>query len=224
MKTRVLVVDDHPILREGVATLVNQQPDLVMCGEAEDTPQALQAIQRLRPDVVLMDITLKNGNGIELINEIRDVFPSLPVLVLSFHDESLFAARAVKAGAQGYIMKQESGANLIAALRQIIRGEVYLNKNLISKVSEHFSSGGDDPNRLLIDSLSDRELEVFQLLGHGKSTRQIASDLGLSGKTIEAYRRTLKKKLHIKERTGLMRFAVQWLESEKNLVTEEMPT
>ncbi|MGD1018915.1 MAG: response regulator transcription factor [Verrucomicrobiia bacterium] len=210
-KQRILIVDDHAVLREGLAMVINQEPDLVVCGEAADAPEAIQAVAALQPDAVIADLSLTNGNGLELIKDVRTQHPDLPMLVLSLHDEALYAERVLRAGARGYIMKRASTTELLAALRKVLGGDVYLSERMASLLVTQAVGKRETPaNEGPLGLLSDRELEVFQLLGEGHGTRKIARALGLSIKTISCYRQNIKSKLHLKDATELLHHAVQW--------------
>src|SRR5213592_799963 len=183
-KTRVLLVDDHPILRRGLAQLINQEADMAVCGEAEDAPKAFEAVSTLQPDVMVADISLKGGNGIELIKNVKARYPELPILVLSMHDESLYAERALRAGSLGYIMKEEATEQVLVAIRRVLKGEIFLSEKMKSRMLQQLTTGGR--NKVVvspIENLTDRELEVFRLIGEGRSTRQIAGELHLSVRT-----------------------------------------
>jgi DNA-binding NarL/FixJ family response regulator len=211
-KYRVLIVDDHSVLREGLAMVINQESDLGVCGEAADAPEAIQAVAALEPDAIIVDLSLTSGSGLELIKDIRTQHPDLPMLVLSLHDEALYAERVLRAGARGYIMKRASTAELLVALRKVLSGDVYLSERMASllvtqAVGKHETPAKEGPLGLL----SDRELEVFQLLGEGRGTRKIARELGLSMKTVSCYRQNIKTKLHLKDATELLHHAVQWV-------------
>ncbi|HWD20283.1 MAG TPA: response regulator transcription factor [Verrucomicrobiae bacterium] len=214
-KTRVLIVDDHPLLRKGVVELVNAEKDFEVVGEAEDTHRALTAIEVSKPDVALVDITLGGGSGIELLKDIRVRFPKLLVLVLSMHDETVYAHRALRAGASGYIMKQEGAERVVTALRKVMKGEVYLSERLGSRMLTTLVGGRATLTGSPIEALSDRELEVFTLIGHGHGTRPIAEKLHLSVKTIESHRAHIKEKLNLQNATELVHHAIQWVQSEK---------
>ena len=192
-KTRVLVIDDHPILRKGVAQLINVQPDFTVCGETDDTRKVISTIQSSKPDVVILDVSLKGASGIEALKDIKAQFPDLKVLMLSMHDESIYGSRALRAGASGYIMKQEAPEIMLEALRKVIKGDVYLSQRLSTRMLNTFV--GHDKGALAspMDALSDRELEVFALLGQGHGTRAIAEKLNLSVKTVESHRAHIKK-------------------------------
>ena len=214
-KTRILIVDDHPMMRQGLAQLVNNEPDLAVCCEVENAHQALAVIDKARPDLVLADITLPDKSGIELIKDIQAIHSGLAVLVISMHDESLYAERVLRAGGRGYIMKQEGGKKLMEAIRQVLSGQIYVSEKMSARILESFSrrrSAGAD--RSPVENLTDREFEVFQLIGQGKGTRQIAEKLHLSVKTVEVHRVNIKTKLKLQSATELVRFAVRWVEGQ----------
>ena len=207
---RVLVVDDHPIVRQGLALMIDQEPDLQVCGEAEEAHSALEAIAATQPDVVLLDISLPGPDGIELLKTIRSTDPALPVLVLSMHDESVYAERAIRAGANGYIMKQEATENVLVALRRILRRHMYVSDRVASTMLRQIASGTGKKTRGAIERLSDRELEVFRLIGEGHGTRQIAEELHLSVKTVESYQAHIKEKLALQRSRDLVQRAIEW--------------
>lgn len=212
-KARIFIVDDHPILRQGLTQLINQEADLSVCGEAEETNAALEAITALRPHIVIVDIVLKMIDGIELVKKIRMRDEKLRILVLSMHDESLYAERALRAGANGYIMKQEAADQVVRAIRRVLGGEIYVSDKIGSKLLQrivHRRAAGDSP----IDNLSDRELEVFRLIGRGYRTRQIAETLHVSVKTIESYREQIKHKIKLRDATELLQHAIQWVHGQ----------
>ncbi|MDE3083949.1 MAG: response regulator transcription factor [Verrucomicrobiota bacterium] len=214
-KFRVLLVDDHPITREGFTMLINQEPNLTVCGEADNAPKALELINKLSPDLAVIDISLKTMSGIELMKNIKAIRPDLPVLVMSMYDESLYAERALRAGARGYIMKNEASEKIRTAIRCVLDGELYLSDRMKGKMLHRLvSSKKEDEVILSVDRLSDREMEVFQLIGNGYSTRQIAQKLNLSVKTIDSYREHLKLKLPLENGSDLVRYAIQWIKSE----------
>lgn len=213
-KTRVLLVDDHPILRRGLAQLINQEADMTVCGEAEDAPRAFEAVSTLLPDVAVVDISLKGGNGIELIKNVKARFPDLPILVLSMHDESLYAERALRAGGLGYIMKEEAIGQVLVAIRQVLLGEIFLSDKMKAKMLQQLANGKAKTFVSPIEHLTDRELEVFRLIGEGRSTRQIAGELHLSVRTVEAYREYIKSKLNLKNATELVQHAFHWVHHE----------
>jgi len=214
-KAKIFLVDDHPLVREWLTHLIHQQSDLEVCGEAESAPQALDAVIKSRPDIAIVDISLKNGSGIELIKNIRAAAPEVAVIVLSMHDESLYAERALRAGARGYIMKRETAKKVIAAIRRVLQGELYLSDSMRAHFAEKFV--GEDPpaTSLPINQLSDRELEVFQLLGQGYETRQIAVSLNISMKTVQAFCARIKEKLSLMSATELLREAVRWHDNQQ---------
>jgi len=213
-KLRVLIVDDHPIFRAGVAQLINQEPDLTVCGEAEGAAEALEAVAKQKPDIALVDVTLKGRDGVELMKELKVRYPELPVLMLSMHDESLYAERALRAGARGYIMKQETTDKVLVALRRILGGGVYVSEQMGARMLNHFVGRQTPSAATALERLSDRELQVFRLIGRGCGTRQIAEELHLGLTTIESHRANIKRKLELKTATELVQHAVQWVESE----------
>jgi DNA-binding NarL/FixJ family response regulator len=215
--TRVLIVDDHPLLRKGVSQLIDQEKDLLVVGEAEDAHKAITAIENTNPDVALIDITLNGASGIELLKDVRARFPKLKMLVLSMHDESVYAHRALRAGASGYIMKQEGTERVLTALRKVLKGEVYLSDRLGNRLLHTLVNGRSSPVSSPIEELSDRELEVFSLIGQGHGTRPIAEKLHLSVKTIESHRAHIKEKLNLRSATELVHHAIQWVQSERVL-------
>lgn len=207
---RVLLVDDHPLVRRGIADVIAREDDLEVCGEAADVTEALSAVERTAPDLVLVDLTLKSGHGIELIEKIKAQDARIKTLVSSMHDETLFAERVLQAGAMGYLTKQESPETLIGAIRQVLRGEVYLSPRMTSRLLRRVTSGTvskDDP----IAGFSNREIEVFEMIGQGITIQQIAARLHLSPKTVETHREKIKQKLNLKNSTELNRRAVQWV-------------
>jgi len=215
VKIKVFVVDDHPIVRQGLAQLINREPDLMVCGEAEDARTAIQAMDPLKPDIVVVDVSLNGPDGIDLLKTIRSQDPRLPVLVLSMHDESLYAERALRAGANGYIMKQEATERVLTAIRQILAGEVYVSDRMAQKMVQQFVKGSGVTRRSVIDELTDRELEVFRLIGQGHGTRQIADELHLSVKTVESYYAHIKEKLSLKNGRELVQRAGQWVGEQR---------
>jgi DNA-binding NarL/FixJ family response regulator len=212
-KRRLLLVDDHPIVREGLADMLNHEGDLAICGTAEDLHEALDQIEKLRPDLVVLDISLKASNGIEVLKDIKVRYPKLLVLMLSMHDENLYAVRALRAGAAGYIMKQEPADRMVTAIRRVLDGEVVLSAKMERVMMNQLVAGRGAPALSPLDDLSDRELEVFRLIGKGYGTRQIAEELHLSVKTIESHRAHIKEKLHLNSATELVQRAVQWQEA-----------
>jgi DNA-binding NarL/FixJ family response regulator len=211
---RIFLVDDHPVTREGVRVLIDQEPDLVVCGQADSAPAALQLIQRLKPDLAVVDITLKTTSGIELMKNVKALLPDLPVLIMSMHDESLYAERALRAGAKGYVMKHEASDRILVAIRSVLAGDLYLSDKMKEKMLHRLVRSRKNEVVFTIDTLSDREMEVFQLIGNGFGTRQIADKLNLSVKTIDSYREHLKLKLRLDKGSDLVRHAIQWVRSE----------
>lgn len=210
-RKKVLIVDDHPIFREGLADLINRQEDMEVCGTAKDMLRTLKALEKVKPDIVTVDISLQDASGLELMKDIRARFPDLPMLALSMHQESFYAERAIRAGARGYITKQEASKKVIAALRKVLEGGLYLSDRMKEELLlSIIGDNGPDTATSPIDRLTDRELEVFQLIGQGKGTTQIAEQLCLSAKTIETYRARIKEKLTLKSGSELMRCAFQW--------------
>lgn len=213
LRQRILIVDDHPIFRKGIAQLLDHEIDVTVCGEAETAPQALGEVERLEPDLVIVDVSLKGASGIELVKQLKALRPTLPTLVVSMHDEMLYAERALRAGARGYVMKQEPPEIVIAAIRKVMNGELYLSAAANHRLL-HMLVGGRKEGAGSIEQLSDRELEVFEKLGKGRGTAQIAHDLGVSIKTVEAHRSHIKTKLGITTAPELVRAAVEWVSKE----------
>jgi DNA-binding NarL/FixJ family response regulator len=214
-KHRIIIVDDHPIVRQGLAQLIDQEDDLHICGQAEDAHQAMRAIRELNPDLVIVDVTLRTTSGIDLIKDIKIQFPDLPVLTLSMHDEALYAERALRAGAKGYIMKQEAPEEVVTAIRRVLSGTVYVSQGMAAKMVSKIAAGPSDKSTSSIDRLSDRELEVFRLIGEGYGTREMAEKLYLSVKTIETYRAHIKDKLNLLDANELLRAAIRWANAHR---------
>ena len=214
-KIKILLVDDHPLVREGLANLISQQADLQICGEADNEPQALEIIRTVQPHIAIVDISLESGSGIELIKSIKVMFPAVTVLVLSMHDESLYAERALRAGARGYVMKREAAKKVIQAIRCVLAGQLYVSDKIAALMAEKFVEGRPATTASPIEQLSNRELEVFQLLGLGHSTRQIADHLHVGFKTVQAYCARIKEKLKLANATELLREAIRWHESQQ---------
>src|ERR1700692_1790051 len=215
VKKRILVVDDHPIIRQGLALMLNREADLVVCGEAEDATGAMLVMASARPDVLIVDISLNGPDGLDLLKNIRTTHPALPVLILSMHDESIYAERALRAGANGYIMKQEATEKVLVAIRRILNGEIYVSERIANKMLKHYITGASSLKNSSISDLSDRELEVFRLIGDGHGTRQIAEELHLSIKTVESYQAHIKEKLSLKNARELVQRAIQWTVADK---------
>lgn len=218
-KKQVYLVDDHPIVRQGLIKLIEQEKGLEVCGEAGSVMDALEAIKKSDPDVILVDISLEDSNGLELIKSIDDLGLKIPMLVLSMHDEALYAEHALRAGASGYVMKQAASNTLIQAIGKVLEGEIYVSKTMSSQMLRMAFRSGDD-TRTGTETLSLRELEVFELIGRGHSTREIAEQLHLSVKTIETYRAHIKEKLQLRSGTELMQRAIHWVENESHRVSD----
>jgi DNA-binding NarL/FixJ family response regulator len=211
-------VDDHPIVRQGLQQMIDREPDLKVCGEAEEARSALQAIATLKPDIVVMDISLTGPSGIEILRSVRQTDAKLRVLVLSMHDETVYAERALRAGANGYIMKQEATEKVLVALRKILGGEVYVSDRVANKMLKQFVGGAPASRRSPLDDLTDRELEVFRLIGEGHGTRQISDELHLSVKTVETYQAHIKEKMGLRNARELVQFAIQWAIGENQSI------
>jgi len=209
-KYAVLLVDDHPIVRQGLALLIDREVDLRVCGEAEGAHTVFQAIETLHPDIVVLDISLSGPDGLDVLKEIRMKTAGLPVLILSMHDESIYAERAMRAGANGYIMKQEATEKVLIAIRRILQGDVYLSDRLTSTMLQQFVHGTAPTKSSPLVNLTDRELEVFRLIGEGHGTRRIADQLHLSVKTIESYQAHIKEKLALRNARELVQHAIEW--------------
>jgi DNA-binding NarL/FixJ family response regulator len=213
---RVLIVDDHPAVREGLALRIEGHPDLAVCGEAADVPEALKLVAETRPDVAVIDIALKNGNGLDLIKRIKGRDDSVKMLVWSMYNESLYAERALRAGALGYINKENATDQIINAIRCVLTGKVYLSEPLTGQLLGRLVRGGaEQARRSPVAALSDRELEVFHLIGQGLDTQQIAAKMRVSPKTVETYRARIKEKLNLKRSVDLLRHALQWVIEER---------
>jgi len=208
---RIVVVDDHPLVREGLSALIHKQPHMTLCGEAEDAPAALRLIGEVRPDVALVDITLKDGNGLDLIKNIRTRYPDVRVLVSSMHDEDLFAERALHAGALGYVHKQQGIGKLIEAIERVLEGGIYLSEGSSQRLLARYAKAGDRSTASPLSALSDREVQVFEFLGQGLGTREIAQKLHLSPKTVERYRENIKHKLGLPNAHELIRHATRYV-------------
>ena len=209
-KTRILIVDDHPMTRAGLVHLINHQPEMVVDGEAEDAAQALDLLTSKRPDLMLIDITLPGKSGLELVKDVKAMHPDLPMLVLSMHDESLYADRVLRAGARGYITKHEGGDKLMGAIRHVLSGRIYVSESMSAHILEIFSGGQTGIDRSSIQKLSDREFQVFDALGEGLSSHEIAKKLHLSAKTVDAHRANIKTKLKINTTAELISFSARW--------------
>ncbi len=210
-RRRILLVDDHPLLRKGLSELINQEPDLMVAGEAEDGPQALQVLAQTRFDLAIVDISLPGVDGIEVLKSLKERYPDLPALVVSMHDESLFAERALRAGARGFIMKQEAVESILTAVRRVLAGQIYVSERIATRMLKKLVDGDARPSARTLDVLTDRELTIFRLIGQGYGTRQIAEQLHLSAKTVESHRAHIKEKLDLASGTELVRYACLWV-------------
>lgn len=209
-KTSVFLVDDHPIVRHGLTLLLNSQPDLAVIGEAESAAATLSAIEACLPDLLIVDISLKGPDGLDLLKCIRLKYPHLPVLVLSIHDELIYAERALRAGANGYVMKQEASEKILEAVRRLLAHEICVSERVSDHILQRYVSGSRAPGQPPLAGLSDREIEVFRLMGQGLSTRQIAEELHLSSKTVESHQAHLKEKLSLRSARELVQHAIEW--------------
>jgi len=214
VRRRVFIVDDHTMIREGLRGLIERDTGLEVCGDAPDIPSALVGLRELRPDVALVDISLAGASGLDLIKTLKAEFPALPVLVVSMHDESLYAERALRAGAMGYIMKHEPAKTMKAAIHKVLGGEIYLSEKMSSTVISRFMRGESDRPASPLETLSDRELEVFRLLGQGHGVRQISEELGVTIPTVNSFRNRIKEKLNLRTSTEVMLHAVEWIREE----------
>jgi DNA-binding NarL/FixJ family response regulator len=220
-KRKIMIVEDHPVFRLGLRELINQEADLIVCGDAEDKLKAWSEIKRLTPDLVILDLSLKDGDGVSLIKDITKNYKNMPVLVVSMHSESIFAERSLIAGAKGYINKRETSLSIIEAIHCLLKGKVFLSDIIKDEILQHFVGGVDAYDKFPIERLTDRELEVFQLIGKGLSSNEIASKLNLSIKTIGTYRERIKEKLRLKHACELNRHAMLWVENEQKDLSPE---
>lgn len=209
-RKRILLVDDHPLMREGLAQLINGQDDLVVCGEAGDRAAAIEAVDTGRPDLAIVDLSLKEQSGMELIKDLRARAPEVVILVLSMHDESVYAERALRAGARGYIMKREASERVLDAIRRALAGDVVVSEQIMSGILNNLSGRMDTGRAAAIAPLSDRELEILTLIGNGYGVREIGRMLGISAKTVEAHRANMKEKLKLSSGGALLQFAIRW--------------
>jgi len=214
-KSSVLIVDDHPLVREGLTNLINRQSDLVVCGEAKDSAEAIDRVAKERPDVAIIDISLPHESGLELIKLLVKQFPQVAFIVLSMHDEGLYAERALRAGARGYVMKHETSKSVLASIRRVLAGDVYISDRIVNKMALRLTSSRGSVATSPVERLSDRELEIFQLLGQGRSPSEIAGDLNLSLKTVQAYCARAKEKFGVTSLTELLRAAIRWVDSRQ---------
>ncbi len=215
VKTRIFIVDDHPMMRDGLAQLISQQPDMETCGQAGDAFEAVEQIKAAEPSLVLADITLPGRDGLELIKDIQALDPAIAVLVLSMHDEALYVERVLRAGGRGYVMKQEGGKRIMEAIRQVASGQISVSEKMSAKILEIFSGRRPEAAASPVETLTDREFQVFQCIGRGQETKEIATLLHVSPKTVEVHRANIKAKLKIKSMGELIRYSVRWVDSEK---------
>ena len=213
-KTKVMIVEDHPLFRERLALLINKEPDMEVCGEADNIRGAMETILATKPDAAVVDITLKGSSGLELLKDLKAQSIELPVLVLSMHDESLYAERAIRAGAKGYITKDEASDKVMLAIRKVMGGEIYLSEGTTTRILKNITDGKSSIDAPALSNLTDRELEVFQLIGKGKTTREIAETLNLGLTTIDTYRARIKEKLNLRNATELIHQATDWARSQ----------
>ena len=214
MTTRIYIVDDHPLVRHGLCQIVANEADMEICGEAEDSPAAIRGVGEANPDAIIVDISLKGANGIELIKNLKAIHEDIPILVFSMHDETIYAQRALRAGAKAYVMKKESPSKVVDAIRKIIQGEIYVSPSVADQVLHQIVNGPGNVSTSPVDRLTDRELEVVQLIGRGLSSREVADSLHLSVKTIESHRAHVKEKLSLRNATELVQFSVQWVDQQ----------
>jgi DNA-binding NarL/FixJ family response regulator len=211
---KVFIVDDHPVVRQGLNLLLSMEADMVCCGEAETILEALRGIEATRPDVAVVDLSLRDASGLELVKDLHASRPELPVVVLSMHDETLYAERVLKAGAKAYLMKDEAQEAILAAIRKVMAGGIYLSERMSGRLLSLFVQGSNAPGNSPIGQLSDREIEVFEWIGRGITTREIAGKLNLSIKTVEAHREHIKKKMKLSDATQLLQHAIHWIQNE----------
>jgi len=214
-RIKVFIVDDHPVVRQGLKLLLQIESDMICCGEAETVIDARRGIEATTPDVALIDLSLKDASGLELVKDLHAYHPEIPIVVLSMHAETLFAERVLKAGAKAYLMKDESQESILAAIRKVVAGGLYLSERMSGRLLSMFLRGSSATNHSLIGQLSDREIEVFEMIGRGITTREIAGKLNLSIKTVEAHREHIKKKMKLTDATELMQHAIHWVQNER---------
>lgn len=213
---RILIVDDHPIVREGLSQRIGRQSDLAVCGEAENSTGVLRLVEKLKPHLVLLDINLPGRSGLELIKDLRSAHPEVPVLALSMHDEEVYAERVLRAGGRGYVNKDSGGPTVIEAIRQVLGGNIYVSAKVNTTILDGLAGGRADRGRSRINRLTDREIEVLRLIGSGKESREVAQSLGMSLKTVETHRSNIKHKLKLETGAQLMRYAVLWVEGRSD--------
>jgi DNA-binding NarL/FixJ family response regulator len=213
-KTQVFIVDDHPVIRDGLFTIINHEQDMIVCGEAEDAHNALKAVTELKPDIVIADMSLKNSDGLELTKNIKARYPRLPVIIFSVHDEFIYAERALLAGAKGYLMKDSLSENIVKGIRTVLKGEIFVSDAISNKFLHKIASDKAGKAKTPIESLSDRELEIFRLIGEGYKASQIAKQLYLSAKTVETYRARIKEKLNLDSAGKLLQYSIKWAKNQ----------
>jgi DNA-binding NarL/FixJ family response regulator len=218
-RKRILLVDDHPIMRHGLAQLINSEPDLQICGEAGSSAEGLRSVEKLQPDLVVADLTLPDKHGLEFIKDLHALFPGTLVLVLSMHDESLYAERALRAGARGYLMKETAADHVVKAVHRVLDGGIYLSEKMAGHLLESIAGQRKSSDASLLERLTDRELEVLQLIGQGKATRHIAEQLHVSTRTVDAHRAHMKEKLQLSDGAALVHYAMRWVENGANRAT-----
>jgi DNA-binding NarL/FixJ family response regulator len=217
LRSKVFLVDDHPLVREHLAALLQAETDIEVCGEAGDGPTAISLIGQRQPDLVILDISLKRSHGLELLKDLKALRPDLPVLVLSMHDEALYAERALRAGASGYITKEAATVNVLSAVRKVLAGQVYLSEAMAGRMVQKLVGGCTPAFTSLPELLADRELEVYRLVGRGLGTRQIAEEMRLGIKTVESYKARIKEKLGLADGNQLLQHAIEWLRTENRV-------
>jgi DNA-binding NarL/FixJ family response regulator len=215
-RKKILLVDDHPMMRIGVTTLINAEPDLQVVAQANTAEQALTEIPSCKPDLVVTDMTMPGRGGLEFIKDVKALYPELPVLVVSMHDELLHAERALRAGARGYLMKEAGGEKLLEAIRKVLSGQPYVSERMATKIFDIFSGRRSTSQTSPIEKLTDREFEILQLIGQGLTSKAIAQRLNLSSKTVDVHREHIKEKLQLENATSLIRYAVRWVESQES--------
>jgi DNA-binding NarL/FixJ family response regulator len=213
-RRRILLVDDHPMMRSGLAQMINLQPDLIICGEAGDAREAMLCIPSLKPDLAVVDISMEGKSGLELIKDVQAMHSGPPVLVMSMHDESLYAERALRAGASGYVMKKAGGEVVLQAIRHVLSGKTYVSEPMSAQIVNRFAGAREGKHCSPIQMLTDREFEVFKLIGEGCTTREVGARLNISPKTVDVYRQHLKEKLDLPNATSLVQHAVRWVETQ----------
>jgi DNA-binding NarL/FixJ family response regulator len=212
---RILLVDDHPLVRESLKSMIRREPDLAVCGEAEDREQALELAAADEPDLALVDLTLKNSHGLELVKDLGNLWPKMKILVLSMQDEALYAERVIRAGARGYISKQEVPRKILLAIRQILAGKIYWSEKAAAHVASKIARSSHSGANLSVEVLTDREIQVFELIGVGQSTHQIAAALHINSSTVETYRGRIKEKLNLQNALELLQYAIRWSNDPK---------